>query len=152
LTPDRSATVTVDPHHTRVLRVTVSGVAPRGPKPIVQPEVLPKHLCPRPTRIRLRVQEHDETIGGDLSWKDVAPAIAKVSAFADGRTPGNPDIVIWSGTVTFKENPAAGKFRLVIEEHEFISSTYTVQEGRSVQLPSRLVYAEIFPLDDALVS
>ncbi|HVG26419.1 MAG TPA: hypothetical protein VM865_02345, partial [Acidobacteriaceae bacterium] len=43
LTPDRVATVTADPHHPRTLRVTVSGVAPRGPQPEGRGE-------PRPAR------------------------------------------------------------------------------------------------------
>ncbi len=36
LTPDRSAMVTSDPHHSRTLRVVLSGVAPRGPQAVVR--------------------------------------------------------------------------------------------------------------------
>ena len=59
---------------------------------------------------------------------------------------------IWAGTVQFASKPAAGKFRLLIEEHEFISANYTEVEHGIVQQPGRLVYAEIFTLDNALVT
>ncbi|MEO7954969.1 MAG: hypothetical protein ABIR35_12900, partial [Polaromonas sp.] len=68
LTPDRSAMVTVDPHHPRTLRVVVSGVAPRGPAAVVQARPTPKNLEPRPTHIRVRVQHHDDMMDSDLAW------------------------------------------------------------------------------------
>ncbi|MDQ6860295.1 MAG: hypothetical protein M3032_03955 [Verrucomicrobiota bacterium] len=152
LTPDRSATVTTDPHHARAIRVTVSGVGPRAPKPIVQSAAFPK---PSPsataTRIRVRVQKRDAAIASDLAWNDVGPEIAKVAATIDGHAPADVDLAMWLGTVTFTEKPAAGQFRLVIEEHEFISATYAEHEGNTAHAPSRLVYAEIFELDEALV-
>ncbi|HEY0368105.1 MAG TPA: hypothetical protein VGC85_00780, partial [Chthoniobacterales bacterium] len=152
LTPDRSATVTTDPYHARAIRVTVSGVAPRGPRPVVQNESLPKkHEVPTATRIRVRVQKRDDAIASDLAWNDVGADVAKVAATIDGHSPSDPDLAMWSGTVTFAEKPAAGQFRLVIEEHEFISATYAEHEGNSAHAPSRLVYAEIFAIDDALL-
>jgi hypothetical protein len=152
LTPDRSAMVTADPHHPRTVRVVVSGVAPRGPVAVIQAEPLPGNLSPRPTRIRVRVQQHDNAIDSDLAWNDVAPDVAKVTPEKDGPVAGNADLAIWAGTVQFVNKPAAGEFRLLIEEHEFISANYTEVERGIVQQPSRLVYAEIFALDDALVN
>lgn len=151
LTPDRSATVTADPYHARTIRVTVSGVGPRGPQPVVQSQALPKHEALTPTRIRVRAQQRDDAIASDLAWNDVGADAAKVAATIDGHSPADPDLVMWSGTVTFAQKPAAGQFRLVIEEHEFISATYTEGAGRAAQAPGRLVYAEIFEIDDALV-
>ena len=113
---------------------------------------MPKNLSPRPTQIRVRVQQHDDQIGGDLAWKDVAPDVAKVTPEKDGFAAGNADLAIWVGTVQFVNKPAAGKFRLLIEEHEFISANYAEIEHGIVQQPSRLVYAEIFALDEALVT
>jgi hypothetical protein len=152
LTADRSAMVTADPHHPRTLRVVVSGVAPRGPAAVVQAQPMPAQLSPRPTRIRVRVQQHDELIASDLAWNDVAPDVAKVFPIKDGPVAGDPDLALWAGTVQFAKTPAAGIFRLLIEEHEFISANYTVVEHGVVQQPSRLIYAEIFALDEALVS
>jgi hypothetical protein len=152
LTPDRSAMVTADPHHPRTVRVVVSGVAPRGPAAVIQAEPSPENLSLRPTRIRVRVQQHDETINSDLAWKDVAPDVAKVTPEKDGPVASDADLVIWAGTVQFVNKPAAGEFRLLIEEHEFISANYTEVEHGIAQQPSRLVYAEIFALDEALVN
>jgi hypothetical protein len=152
LTPDRSAMVTADPHHPRTVRVVVSGVAPRGPAAVVQTQPMPESLSPRPTRIRIRVQQHDTVIDSDLAWSDVAAGVATVSTEKDGAVAGDPDLAIWAGTVQFAARPAAGRFRLLIEEHEFISAIYTEVAHGIVQQPSRLVYAEIFPLDEALVN
>ena len=151
LTPDRSAMVTADPHHSCTVRVVVSGVAPRGPAAVVQAKPMPKQVSPRPTRIRVRVQRHDDAISSDLAWKDVAADVANVTAEKDGPVAGNADLTIWAGTVQFATKPAAGEFRLVIEEHEFISANYSEVEQGIVQQPSRLVYAEIFAVDEALV-
>jgi hypothetical protein len=151
LTPDRSAMVTADPHHSRTVRVAVSGVAPRGPAAVVRAKPMPKQVSARPTRIRVRVQRHDDAIDSDLAWKDVAADVAKVTAEKDGPVAGNADLTIWAGTVQFATKPAAGEFRLVIEEHEFISANYSEVEHGIVQQPSRLVYAEIFAVDEALV-
>jgi hypothetical protein len=152
LTPDRSAMVTADPHHPRTMRVVVSGVAPHGPAAVIQARPMPGNLSPRPTRIRVRVQQHDDAIDSDLAWKDAAPDVAKVTSEKDGPVAADADLAIWAGTVQFAKKPAAGKFRLLIEEHEFISANYTEVENGIVQQPSRLVYAEIFALDEALVN
>jgi hypothetical protein len=152
LTPDRSAMVTADPHHPRTVRVVVSGVAPRGPAAVIQAEPLPEKFSSRPTRIRVRVQQHDDAINSDLAWNDVAPDVAKVTPEKDGPVASDADLAIWAGTVQFVNKPVAGKFRLLIEEHEFISANYSEAEHGIVQQPSRLVYAEIFILDEALVN
>jgi hypothetical protein len=152
LTPDRSAMVTADPHHPRTMRVVVSGVAPRGPAAVIQAEPMPKNLSPRPTRIRVRVQQRDDAIDSDLAWKDVGHDVAKVTPEKDGPVASDADLAIWVGTVQFVNKPAAGEFRLLIEEHEFISANYTEVEHGVVRQPSRLIYAEIFALDEALVT
>jgi hypothetical protein len=152
LTPDRSAMVTADPHHPRTLRVVVSGVAPRGPRPVVKAEPQPSNLSPRPTRIQVKVQRRDATIQSDLGWSDVPNTIARVNSPGDAPVPGSPDLVIWKGTVGFAKRPEPGEFRLLIEEHEYVSANYTVMEGRSVVQPGRLIYAEAIELDHVLVS
>jgi hypothetical protein len=152
LTPDRSAMVTSDPHHPRTMRVVVSGVAPRGPAAVIQAAPAPRNLSARPTRIRVRVQQHDDAIKSDLAWNDVAPDVAKVTPEKDGPSADDADLAIWAGTVRFVNKPAAGKFRLLIEEHEFVSANYIELEHGIAQQPGRLVYAEIFALDDALVT
>ena len=48
-----------------------------------------------------------------------------------------------------------GNVRLVIEEHEYISANHTFDEvvGRRIlhEQPSRLIYAEVFEIDHALI-
>jgi hypothetical protein len=152
LTPDRSALVTSDPHHPRSLRVVVSGVAPRGPQAVVQGNLRPQEISKRPTRIRVRVQQRDPNVQSDLAWQDVASEVATVHAGFDNQVSSQPDIAMWAGTVSFAKAPKAGEFRLLIEEHEYISAKYTLTEGRAGRQPGRLIYAETFELDDALVS
>jgi hypothetical protein len=151
LTPDRSAMVTADPHHPRTLRIVVSGVAPQGPKPIVRAEPLPRDLSTRPTRIRLRVQERDAALQSDLGWSDAPAAVAAVAINVDGTAPGQPDLELFAATVTFAAPPSPGQFRLLIEEHEYPSADYVLVDGDRVNQPGRLIYAEIFAIDDALV-
>jgi hypothetical protein len=151
LTPDRSAMVTADPHHPRTLRVAISGVAPRGPRAVVHAEPLPPDLAARPTQIEVRVQRRMPGIPGDLAWQDVDASVAEVRAGFDGPVADQPDLVLWAGSVTFGARPAAGEFRLLLEEWEFISADHVVEEDDRVRQPRRLIYAETVDLDDGLV-
>jgi hypothetical protein len=144
LTPDRAATVTADPHHPRTLRVTVSGVAPRGPRPEGPGEPRPA----RPTHVEVHVQQRSSA-GGDLVWDDVPAAVATVTQLYEGPGLNQADLGLWFGAVTFSATPGPGQFRLLVEEFEYISANYTAQ-GR--QAPGRLIYAETFDVDSALVS
>jgi hypothetical protein len=87
-------------------------------------------------------------VSSDLAWDDVPAAVATVTQFYEGSGLGQPDLGLWVGAVTFAAAPAPGQFRLLIEEFEFISANYT-DEGRA---PGRLIYAETFAIDAALVS
>jgi hypothetical protein len=148
LTPDRSALVTADPHHSRTLRVVVSGVAPTGPLP-VEPR-LPSPVK-HPTQIRVRVQERDPALNSDIAWRDVPANVAAVTAMFDDHFAADPNLELWSGTVAFAKVPEAGRYRLLIEEHEYISANYSIIEGRTAIQPGRLIYAETFAIDAALV-
>ncbi|MGE3106993.1 MAG: hypothetical protein AB7G11_04145 [Phycisphaerales bacterium] len=138
LTPDRTATVTADPHHPRTLRIAVSGVAPRGPQPQV-------HLNPaptRPTHVRVRVQ-HRPSVRTDMGWQDAPASIATATQFYEGPGLGQPDLGLWVGAVTFAAAPPPGQFRLLIEEYESVSSTFPYS--------GRMIYAETIAVDEALV-
>ncbi|MDQ3678009.1 MAG: hypothetical protein M3401_14645 [Actinomycetota bacterium] len=152
LTPDRSASVTSDPHHPRTVRVVLSGVAPRGPAPVVRVEPPPNNLSAQTTRISVRVQQRDPEISTDLAWRDVQPAVAKVEAAFDGHVLEQPDLVMWAGSVRFASSPSGKQFRLLIEEHEQISANYAIADGETVRQPGRLIYAEAFELDGGLVA
>jgi hypothetical protein len=69
--------------------------------------------------------------------------------------PTQPDLTHWTGRVQFLVDPEPGKFRLVIEEHEYISANHTFDEALGQRIlheqPSRLIYAEVFELDHALI-
>lgn len=128
LTPDRTATASYDPHHPRRVKVTVSGVAPRGPQE---------------TRIVVRVQKCDATIGTDLGWRDV-PASGAWVTDASATTPlPPPDLTRWTGEVLFAEDPSGDRYRLLIEEFEDLP---TYHDRAPVAGPGRLVYAETFEL------
>jgi hypothetical protein len=152
LTPDRSATVTSDPHHARTIRVAVSGVAPRGPQPIIRGQ--PPYLAAnqRPTKVRVRVQERDQALQTEVAWRDVPQTVAKIDVTKDGAAPGDPDLTLWLGTITFSQLPEVGRYRLLIQEYEYISANYMLGEGHAKETPGRLIYAEVFELDDALIS
>jgi peptidoglycan hydrolase-like protein with peptidoglycan-binding domain len=157
LTPDRSALVTADPFHPRLLRVTISGTAPRGPQPGGDPPFPPSQPVLTPTEIRVTVQERDPAVRSDLGWKDVPEPVATVVVEQSGTVPFQPDLRLWSGTVEFAQLPNLGQYRLLIREYEYISANYTLNTGGGEALPitrrqpGRLIYAEIIPLDEALI-
>ncbi|HEY6598038.1 MAG TPA: hypothetical protein VIZ30_01940, partial [Pseudomonadales bacterium] len=151
LTPERSAVVTVDPYHPRVLRLTVSGPAPIGPAPGI---VGAKPTTPVnvPTLVSVSVQRRDPAIPTDLGWID-APALATVTAEPSTDPSG---LVRWTGSIRFAQAPEAGSCRLVIREDEYLSANYTndtiVRRGRTVrEQPKRLIYAEVIDVDVALI-
>jgi hypothetical protein len=141
LTPDRTALVTADPHHPRTLRVVVSGVAPQGPLPQGPAAEKPA----RPTHVRVRVQRRPGA--GELSWEEAPAADATATQFYEGPGLFQPDLALWVGAVSFATVPQPGAYRLLVEEFEYVSATYA--DGR--QAPGRLIYAETFEVDAALV-
>lgn len=143
LTPDRAALVTADPHHPKTLRVVVSGVAPSGPPPSGPAPNRPQ----RPTHVQVRVQKQSAE-GGDFGWDDAPAAEATATQFYEGQGLFQPDLGLWVGTVTFATTPAPGAYRLLVEEFEYISANYA--ENR--RAPGRLIYAESFAVDAALIS
>lgn len=147
LTPTRAAMITTDPQHARSVRIVVSGIAPRGPVALAHGESRSTQLSSRPTRIRVRVQELDPAIASDLGWQDTPAQTAAVATDFDGATATDPDVVLWVGSVTFKKLPEPDRYRLVIEEFEFISANYLALENDAEVQPGRLVYAEIIPLN-----
>jgi hypothetical protein len=143
VTPDRSAMVTCDPHHPKRLNVVVSGVAPQGPPP---------EPGRRATQIAVRLQERDPELPGELGWRDAPAGTASVTAGIDGPAAGRPDIVMWAGSVVFADEPKANRFRLLVEEHEFIAPGEAILTGSRHQPRGRLIYAESFELDSAVLS
>jgi hypothetical protein len=143
LTPDRSAMVTCDPYHPRRINIVVSGVAPQGPVP---------GPGGRATQIVVRVQERDPQLPGELGWRDAPAGTASVTASIDGPAAGRPNLVMWAGSVVFAAKPEADRFRLLVEEHEFVAPGEAIVTG-SRRLPrGRLIYAEAFELDSALLA
>jgi hypothetical protein len=155
LTPDRAAVVSADPYSPRTLRVTVSGVAPRGPAPTLEVEPPPLVVVHLPTKISVRVEKRRADFGGNLGWEDTLPTEATVTVDWHAPFPTQPDLTHWTGRVQFLVDPEPGKFRLVIEEHEYISANHTFDEALGQRIlheqPSRLIYAEVFELDHALI-
>lgn len=151
LTPDRSVLLSVHPDLPRQLRVVVSGVAPQGPKAVVKSEPAPPQTADRPTQIRVRVQVNPGQIASDLAWQDVGQPIAQVTPLFDAPYPGQPDLEMWAGVVTFAADRPPGTYRLLIEEHEYISANYTIVNRQTVEQPGRLIFAETIELDEVLL-
>jgi hypothetical protein len=85
--------------------------------------------------------------GGELDWQDAPVAEATVTQFYEGQAIFQPNVELWIGHVTFAATPAPDTYRLLVEEYEYISANY--MDGR--RAPGRLIYAETFELDTALV-
>lgn len=155
LTPDRSAVVSSDPYAPGTLRVTVSGVAPAGPNPSLRVEPHPPGVVGKPTQITVKVQRQRSDFGGELGWEDAPASEATVTPDWDGPPPQQPNLTHWTGRVRFLVDPEPRHYRLLIEEHEFISANhvFTATEGRTItrEQPRRLIYAEVFELDHALI-
>ena len=83
----------------------------------------------------------------ELGWTDAPATEVIVTQFYEGGGIGQPDLALWVGAVTFAAPPAAGKYRLLIEEFEYITADY--MEGRNA--PGRLIYAETFTVDAGLM-
>lgn len=151
LTPDRSAIVTADPHHSRTLRVVVSGVSPRGPLAKIVSKDAADSLSSPPTQILVRVQKRDPSVKSDLSWQDVSPEEVRINIEQDGHISTQPDLVMWAGSIIFTKTPSPDQFRLIIEEKEYISAEHAIIDDNIIKQPSRLIYAEVFEIDSALV-
>jgi hypothetical protein len=75
-----------------------------------------------------------------------------VTPALDGPAPGRPNIAMWAGYVVFAERPETGRFRLQIEEHEYVASGEPILTGSRQSPRGRVVYAESFELDSALLN
>lgn len=153
LTPSRAAVVTADPYHPRRLRVTVSGVAPSGPAPVVA-GTQPTYPATAPSVVTVSVQQRRAGVAGDLAWNDAPTGVATVTDETAAAT--TSDLIRWSGVVELAKPAAPGELRLLIREHEILSSNYvvTVAPAGAARVlrtsPGRLVYAETIALDEAL--
>ena len=84
---------------------------------------------------------------GELDWQEAPAAEVTVNQFYEGQGLFQPNLGLWVGHVTFAAKPAAGTYRLLIEEYEYIAANYA--DGRHA--PGRLIYAETVQIDSALV-
>jgi hypothetical protein len=181
LTPERAAMVTVDPYKPGRLRVVISGPTPRGPVPESHAKPRPTVPVDRPTVITVKVQEHDPSIQSDLAWRD-APTVLDPSAgnLCDSSmqgdlarsalpagtfavcverynfSPNDPDLALWAGSIYFRQPLQPNQYRLLIQEHEYVSADYTIireqPSGHVVEQPGRLIYAETILLDESLLN
>lgn len=152
LTPNRSVLLSVEPGAPRQLRVVVSGVAPQGPPAAFRRVAPPPSAAKRPTQIRVSVQRHDGGIASDLAWRDVDdPTVVVVTPLFDNVYPGQFDLEMWAGVVTFGPQAPEGRYRLLIEEYEYISADYTIADAQVVEQAGRLIFAETIELDEVLL-
>jgi hypothetical protein len=154
LTPERSALLTADPYHPRRLRLTVSGPAPQGPPPVISGEPQPSEPVNVPTQVVVSLQQRNPAVGGDLGWQEAPTGAATITAQSSGVLGG---LLRWSGTVDFAQVPESDQYRLLVREYEYLPASYTEASGSGRgqpvrhEQPKRLIYAEAFEVDAALV-
>jgi hypothetical protein len=104
LTPNRSATLIIDPSAPQNARLFVGGLAPQGPTT---------------NAIVVRVETRWAGVESDAGWVPASPSDVTV-------TPQNPaaeqGAVLWAGTIQFRSSPPPDKFRVVILEYEYIGT------------------------------
>jgi hypothetical protein len=132
LAPDRSAVLSIDPANPKTARVFVGGLVPEGPQPV--------HYV-------VTVEQRMAGVYSDAGWEQAPASVAAVVEEAAGS--GNPDEVLWAGTVTFKQMPKPDQYRVVIREYEtlLIDPTVMRAELNFNQYGERIVYAAIIPYD-----
>jgi hypothetical protein len=131
LTPDRSATLTVDPATPERARLVVVGTGPSAPTKSV---------------ITATVEARRTDVHSDLGWAPAAPAVVQVDE--DMPAPAQAGSVLFSAQIRFAKRPTPGAFRVVVREFEILPvdpPLVTLDDGP--QLGSRLVYASILDLD-----
>jgi hypothetical protein len=154
LTPERGAIVTADPYHPRTLRLTVSGPAPTGPNPVNTSEYPPTTPVNIPTLVEVTLQQRNPAVEGDLGWVDAPAATAAITSLT---LPNPTSLIRWTGFVQFASSPAAGQYRLLVREYEYISAQYTNPAAPSIgrrslrEQPKRLIYTEAIEVDEALI-
>jgi hypothetical protein len=133
LTPERSATITADPYQPNQLRITVSGIVPNQPKTLS-------------TTVKLQVR--DETLSGDLAWRD-APNAGEFNPDPQALNNNFSPPILYTGTLRLQSAPQPNRYRLVISEYETL---ITDENSQGVPLGSRLIYCETLVLDDVLLA
>jgi hypothetical protein len=105
------------------------------------------------TAVTVTVQSLTGPVENELGWHDVAEGDAVVTRSSEPV----PELVLWTGTVDLKTELRPGRLRLLIREYEYHSAAEPVFELRAnedkvASPPKRLVYAETFLIDTALIS
>lgn len=67
-----------------------------------------------------------------------------VTQFYEGPGLGQPDLALWVGAISFATAPAAGHYRVLVEEFEDVSSDHPDS--------GRLIYAETFTVDQTFIA
>jgi hypothetical protein len=93
----------------------------------------------------------DENLAVILLGRTVPQSVAKVTPEFDDFVPDQSSLAMWAGLITFAEMPKVGRYRLLIEEFEYVSANFAAAGSRA-DFPKRLIYAEIFELAAALIS
>ncbi|NCJ07927.1 hypothetical protein GS597_15710 [Synechococcales cyanobacterium C] len=135
LTPERSVMLTADPYQPGQLRIAISGITPTQPT--------------RSNTILIKLQERDDTLQGDLAWRDAAPELAEFSPTPNDPTITLPASVLYVGTIKLNGSVQADRYRLVISEYESFPA-----DGVAILVPrgSRLIYCETILLDEVLLA
>ena len=156
VTPERAVMVTSDPYQPGDIRIVISGPAPEGPKPASYGTPPPTNPVDKPLQITATLQERDLTLETDLEWQDASKDVYTINIENnDNPLSTDPNLSLWAGSIHFNKTPKPNQYRILIQEHEYISADYTITtqgDNPTIIQPSRLIYAETILLDEALLS
>jgi hypothetical protein len=132
LAPDRSAVLSIDPANPRTARLFVGGLVPDGPQQ---------------ASFEVTVERCLANVYSDAGWETAPVSVATV--VQDPPSSGNPDEMLWAGTIAFARMPPPDEYRVVVREYELlpIDPTLIRRLPRVTQYGRRLVYAAIIPFD-----
>lgn len=132
LAPDRSAVLSIDPANPRTALLFVGGLVPEGPQPV---------------SFEVTIEQRLANVYSDAGWETAPASVATV--VQDPPSSGNPDEVLWAGTITFARMPPPDQYRVVVREYETLPVDPTMIRRFPIvtQFGRRLVYAAIIPFD-----
>ena len=61
--------------------------------------------------------------------------LATVTIGFNGFAPDQAGLVVWAGTINLTKVSESGRYRLLIEEFEYVSANFALHEGRTAQAP-----------------
>lgn len=131
--PDRLVWVGPDPNNPFLVKVSLSGVAPRGCFNVV---------CPN--RVIVRAEVCLSGIKDSPLWAPVAAPWVALAEMQVSKT-----VTVWSGSITLPQVRDAQRYRLVVEEYEFLNADpgrgFDNEAARNLRMMARVRKTAVWP-------